>query len=117
MKPVYFNDGIVKVYTVGETCEPGSMPVESITLKASLRFKQKTLGFNRVYVESQNDIKVDNLIRCPLLKTIKALDIAIIDGEQYRVMRIQEIEDTRPKVMDMTLERLDGEFYDVGGAI
>lgn len=113
MKPQSFNDGIVKIYTVGETCTPGEMPVESITLKASLRFKQRTLGFNRVYVESQNDIQVDNLIRCPLLKTIEALDIAVINGEQYRVKRIQEIEDTRPRVMDLSLERLDGGVYDI----
>ena len=113
MKPVYFNDGIVNIFTVGEVCEPGEMPVESITLKASLRFKQRTLGFNRVYIESQNDISVDNLIRCPLLKTIEALDVAVINGEQYRVKRIQEIEDTRPKVMDISLERLDGGLYDI----
>lgn len=113
MKQVSFPDGIVTIYTVGEVCEPGSMPVESIIFKASLRFKQRTLGFNRVYVESQNDIQVDNLIRCPLLKTIEALDIAVINGEQYRVKRIQEIEDTRPKVMDISLERLDGDISDI----
>ena len=113
MKPVYFNDGIANIYAVTEISTPGDMPVEGLVLKASLRFKQRTLGFNRVYVESQNDIQVDNLIRCPLLKTIEALDVAVINGEQYRVKRIQEIEDIRPKVMDLSLERLDGGVYDI----
>lgn len=111
-----FNDGIVDIYTVGEVCEPGSMPVESIIFKASLRFKQKTLGFNRVFVELQNGIRVDNIIRCPLLKTIIALDIAIVNGEQYRVKRVQPIEEIRPRVMDISLESLD-DFYDIGGAL
>ena len=108
-----FNDGIVKIYTVDETCEPGETPVKSIILKATLRFKQRTVGYNRVYVESQGDIRVDNLIRCPLLKSIKALDIAVIGNEQYKIKRIQEIVEVMPKSMDLTLERLEGGLYDI----
>jgi len=89
------------------------MPVESMVLKAKLRFKQKTLGYNRVYIASQDDITIDSLIRCPLLKSIKKLYIAVIDGEQYKVNGIQEIVEVMPKSMDLTLERLDGGLYDI----
>lgn len=87
------------------------MPKDGLILKQTLRYKERTVGFKRYYAAMQNNIKIDFVIRCPQVRTVKADDIAIlIDGDQYRVKQIQYPEDT--PVMDLTLERL-GEFYDV----
>lgn len=89
------------------------MPKEGLILKQTLRYKERTVGFKRYYAAMQNNIKIDFVIRCPQVRTVKADNVAIlIDGDQYRIKQIQYPEDVEPPVMDLTLERL-GEFYDV----
>lgn len=50
--------------------------------------------------------KVDNLIRCPLLKTIEALDIAVINGNSTGLSEFKRLRTPRPKVMDISLEKI-----------
>lgn len=108
-----FDDGIVKIYEIANTAQAGDMPVDGLVLKQTLRYKERTVGFNRFYVALQNEVTVDFLIRCPQLRDIKPNNIAIlIDGDQYRIKQVQYPEDIEPPVMDMTLERL-GDFYDI----
>ena len=110
-----FSDGMVSVYKVTDLAQPGDLPVEGLVLKQTLRYKERTVGLNRFYAALQNNIKVDFVIRCPEVRGLseKNTDILVailIDGQQYRVMQIQYIEDAQPPSMDMTLERL-GENY------
>jgi len=113
MKPQRFNDGIVKIYTVENTAERGEMPKEGLAIKASLRFKQRMIGIQRLILADKNNSKIDNLVRTPYLSSIDPLDIAIIGGNQYQITFLQQIEDVEPPVMDLTLERLVGNEYDV----
>ena len=112
-----YNDGVCKIYKVENTALPGDMPVDGLVLKQTLRYKERTVGLNRFYQAMQNNIKVDFVIRCPEVRGLseKATDILVaipIDGQQYKVMQIQYIEDAEPPTMDLTLERL-GENYAV----
>ena len=108
-----FNDGIVKIYSVGNVSVPGGIPKEELTLMRMLRYKERTVGFNRYYVAMQNNIEVAFVIRCQQLRDVKPNNVAIlIDGDQYRIRQIQYPEDIDPPVMDLTLERV-GELYDV----
>ena len=38
------NDGVVKIYEVANTAPAGGVPVEEITLKQTLRYKERTVG-------------------------------------------------------------------------
>lgn len=110
-----FEDGVVSIYKVSDIALPGDMPVDGLVLKQSLRYKERTVGLNRFYSALQNNIKVDLVIRCPevrgLSESTNDILVAIpIDGQQYKVMQIQYIEDSKPPSMDLTLERL-GEPY------
>ena len=110
-----FNDGLVGIYKVGDVALSGDMPQEGLILKQSLRYKERTVGLNRYYSASQNNIKVDSVIRCPEVRGLseKTTDILVaipVDGQQYKVVQIQYIEDAKPPSMDLTLERL-GEDY------
>jgi hypothetical protein len=113
-----YPDGVVSIYKVADLAQPGDLPVEGLVLKQVLRYKERTVGLNRYYSAMQNNIKVDFVIRCPEVRGLseKPTDILVailIDGQQYRVMQIQYIEDANPPSMDLTLERL-GEPYATG---
>lgn len=112
-----YSDGLVSIYKVENVALPGDMPSEGLILKNSLRYHERTVGMTRYYAAMQNDIKVDFVIRCPEVRGLseKNTDILVailIDGQQYKVMQIQYIEDAVPKSMDLTLERV-GESYTV----
>lgn len=114
MKNQAFNDGIVKIYEVGNTSEPGGMPTEGLIYKQTLRYKERTVGLTRYYAAIKENVEVSAVIRCPQVRSVKANNIAILtDGEQYRIELVQYPEDIEPPVMDLTLEKVS-DFYDVG---
>jgi len=108
MKPQTFNDGVVNIYTVGNTAAPGSMPQEGLTLKVGpLRYKERTVGLNRFWAALQNQARVDLLLRVPQIREVSTHDIAIPnDGKHYDIVQIQYPEDIEPPVMDLSLERI-----------
>ena len=110
-----YSDGVVSLYKVTDLALPGDLPVEGLVLKQTLRYHERTVGLNRFYQAMQNDIKVDFVIRCPEVRGLseKATDILVailIDGQQYKVMQIQYIEDAQPPSMDISLERLGSDY-------
>ncbi len=112
-----YNDGIVKLYLVTNTAAAGDMPADGLTLKQTLRYKERTVGLGRFYQALQNNIKVSLVIRTPEVRGLSEKDsdivVAVLAGSvQYRVIQIQYIEDAQPPSMDLTLERI-GEAYAV----
>ena len=111
-----FNDGVVSLYKVTDLALPGDLPVEGLVLKQTLRYKERTVGLTRYYAALHEDIKVDFVIRCPEVRGLseKNTDILVailIDGQQYKVVQLQYIEDAQPPSMDITLTRLGDEPY------
>lgn len=108
-----FNDGIVKIYEVTNTASDGSMPVEGIALKQTLRYKERTVGLTRRNFARQDNVVIKYVLRCPRLRDVSAQDIAIPnDGKQYRIWDVQYPEDIDPPVMDITLEEMKA-VYDI----
>lgn len=107
-----FNDGVVKIYSVGNIAAPGNMPKEGLTLKVGpLRYKERTVGLNRFWVAMQNQARVDMVLRMPRIGIVSTHDVAIPpDGKQYEVKQVQYPEEIEPPVMDLTLERLDKDY-------
>ena len=106
------NDGVVTIYAVGNTAEPGDMPRKKLTKKGRLRYKRRTVGIKRHYAAMQAQAKVDLLLRVPYRPEVSAQDVAVptLDGKQYLVSFVQVIQDETPPVMDLTLERLERDY-------
>lgn len=108
-----FNDGVVSIYEVTNTAPDGSMPIEGIALKQTLRYKERTVGLTRRNFAQQDNVVIRYVLRCPLLRDVSAQDIAIPnDGKQYRIWDVQYPEDIDPPVMDITLEEMKA-VYDI----
>ena len=103
-----FNDGVVKIYTLGNVATEGDMPKEGLTLKETLRYSERTVGMGRYWTAQQAQVKVDLLIRTPQLRNISTQDIAITNSRQYMVVQIQYPEGL--KVMDLSLERVAQDY-------
>lgn len=101
-----FNDGIVTIRQMRDTAAPGDMenlqPVDLYTL----RFEERMVGMQRRYLGLQDDMRIDKLIRVQRRDDVTTDDTALIDGQEYKVRQIQYVVDIRPRVMDLSLERL-----------
>ncbi len=51
-------------------------------------------------------MRIDKLIRVQRRDDVTTDDTALIDGQEYKVRQIQYVVDIRPRVMDLSLERL-----------
>jgi hypothetical protein len=106
-----YMDGVVKIYTLTNTAEPGCKPAFSETLKETLRFRERTVGVTRFYTALESVGEIARLIRCPLRRNVTAHDIAVIiaDGPaaKYEIGQIQYPEGVVPKAMDLSLVRTD----------
>lgn len=116
IKPQAYADGVVIIYTVLNSAPAGSKPVDILTPKASLRYAERTVGISRYYAALQANVKINRLIRCPLLRDVSTQDAAIPnDGKRYRIEQIQYPDDIMPPVMDMTLVEVS-QVYEVAEA-
>lgn len=106
------NDGIVKIYSVGNIATPGNMPKEGITLKvAPLRYEERVVGMGRFWTAQQMHAQIDKIIRTPRIDDISSQDVAIlIDGKQYEIKQVQYVPDIKPPSMDLSLERIDAKY-------
>lgn len=102
-----FNDGVVEIYCIENTANPGDMPKDGLKLRERLHFKRRTVGVERYNMALQNDAMITELIRCPLRETVSLLDIAMVNGTQYRIRQLQFPEDMIPPVMDLSLSCLE----------
>ena len=104
-----FNDGVAKIYSVGDISSQGDMPKEGLTLKAEFRYSERTVGMGRFWSAQQAQAKIDLLLRVPKRREISPQDVAVPnDGHQYRIMQIQYPEGL--DVMDLSLERIESEY-------
>lgn len=107
LKTQTHNDGIVKIYAVVNISPPPDRPKESLMIKHTLRYKERTVGLNRHYVAKQSGVDVAYVLRVPRLRGVSPQDVAIPnDGKQYRIEQIQYPEDISPPVMDITLREV-----------
>ena len=109
-----FNDGLVKIYSVEDIAQPGLMPRLQLTLKVTLRYEERKLGIQRYYSGQQNQTEISRVLRVPEPPfEIDNQMIAVTEtGRQYRIRLVQNVRDTFPPCLDLTLERIiQGEEY------
>lgn len=105
-----YNDGVVKIYTVTDSAEPGRQVKEKLELKYTLAFEERALGINRLYMSRQNQAEVKRVIRVQRLN-ISSQDVAIThDGKQYRVDTVQAVQGVYPPSLDLSLRAAEQKF-------
>lgn len=101
-----YNDGSVKIYTLTDVAQPGYQPKEKLELKYSLRFENRALGINRIYLSRQQQAEIEKVIRIPRV-VISPQDIAIIhDGQQYYIDTVQEAKGVYPPSLDLSMRAI-----------
>lgn len=108
-----FNDGVLKMYTVGNIAGPGDMPKDGLILRfsSSIPYEEKTVGVTRYNAGKQNHNIIEQLLRIPRVKGISRNNIVVpIDGQQYRIEQIQTINDVEPRCLDLSLERVEQDY-------
>ena len=111
-----YNDGVVRNYSVEDTAAPGYAPVETPTLKITLRYEERRLGITRYFSGQQNQLQIDRVLRVQRAGKITSQDIAVTeDGQNYRVDLVQSVPDVWPESMDLTLSKIEQIIETEGG--
>lgn len=111
-KNEHFGDGIVKVYSVTNIAQPGDEPKDGITLKLSMRYRAKTVGFKRYYEAMQAQVQVDRMILVRKQAGVSPQDVCVVDGEQYKIVQVQHLTEEKPELMLISMQRLEA-AYDI----
>lgn len=96
-----FSDGICDIYSEDE--EGNKSPKYN-----NLGFSNRVLGFNRHYAARANQVQTNAVIRIPQLTGIDTHDTVEIKGKgKYDIELAQNIFDTNPPSIDLTLRQLE----------
>lgn len=107
-----FDSGVVEIYTVQDSAEPGYQTVPELVRPArySLRYDERSLGIQRLYEAKQNQTDIERVIRVPRCGTITNQDAAVTeDGKVYQIYTVQSVMDVYPPCLDLTLVRIEQE--------
>lgn len=109
-----FNHGVADFFRLVNVAQAGNKPVYQREKIVTLRFEYETLGMNRFYTALQADVKLDELIITPLIRSVSTQDIAVINDVPYRIEQVQHISDTKPPASRFSLSRIqeNGGVYD-----
>lgn len=94
-----FNDGIAEIYSTDEKRKLDQ-------LIATPRYQEKVIGVTRHYAALSAQEQINLLIRIPQLRLFSEDCKCVIDGYIYEIKQIQHINDTLPKVTDISLKRV-----------
>lgn len=109
------NSGVVKIYSVEDSAQPGYQPKPSLNLKLTLRYEEQRLGINRLYLSRQNQTEIEKVIRVPRQDSISNHDVAILEsGSQYSIDYTQTVQDVYPPCLDLSLVKVE-QNYEVPG--
>lgn len=101
------DDGILEVYTLSNEASNGLMPDMAKTLFERHFFKFRTVGYGRYYMASGVNMQVDLVCRIWESRDIRNDMAVLLDGEWYRIVQIQHLEDEDGlRVTDLSLERV-----------
>lgn len=112
-----YNDGLVTIYRLTDSSEPGYMPKPQPVRVALLRYEEQRLGLTRYYSAMQNNVQVERVVRVPQGTPIAAQDIAVTeDGQEYGIDLIQTVEGVWPPSLDVTLAKVSQRRVTAPGA-
>ena len=100
-----YNDGMLTVYRVTDTAQPGRLPVEELTKVVQLPYAQRKVGLYRYYQAAQNQTRVQRVLRVPkpAAEITNRDKVVTEDGREYRIDLVQTVPDVYPASLDLTL--------------
>lgn len=105
------NSGVVYIYSVEDSAQPGYQPKPTLTLKLTLRYEEQRRGINRLYLSRQNQAEVEKVIRVPRQDSISNQDVAILEnGSQYSIDYTQTVQDVYPPCLDLSLVKVEQNY-------
>ena len=105
------NSGVVYIYSVEDSAQPGYQPKPALKLKLTLRYEEQRLGINRLYLSRQNQAEVKKVIRVPRQDSISNQDVAILEnGSQYSIDYTQTVQDVYPPCLDLSLVKVEQNY-------
>lgn len=93
-----FSDGVCNIYTTDEE----GIRIDKHT---NLCFGNRVLGYGRVFEAKAHQIEVNRVIRIPNIQGVDNYDYVEIDGTKYGVKLVQNIYNTNPPSIDLTLDK------------
>lgn len=106
-----FNSGIVKIFAVSDSANPGRKPVESLSLLITLRYEEQRVGIQRFYEAKQNQVSIERVLRVYHSPLISSQCVAVTeDGEQYRIEMVQTVSNAYPACVDITLTKVEQKY-------
>lgn len=112
-----YDDGMLKIYDVVNTAEPGDMPVEGLVLKQEYYYHAEQIGISRYFAALEADQQVEAVVDVPDWSDIKTTDLAVLDGERNpkKISMVQTAYDENGlKITRLTLTKVDMN-YDIPG--
>lgn len=97
---VAFKDGICDIYTEDED------GIKTYKYN-NLCFDNRHLGFNRVFAAKAVQVKTNAVIRIPQVMNIGNDKVEIKNIGKYSIELVQQIFDTNPPSIDLTLKQLE----------
>lgn len=105
------NSGVVYIYSVEDSAQPGYQPKPALKLKLILRYEEQRLGINRLYLSRQNQAEIEKVIRVPRQDSISNQDVAILEsGSQYSIDYTQTVQDVYPPCLDLSLVKVEQNY-------
>ena len=105
------NSGVVCIYSVEDSAQPGYQPKPALKLKLTLRYEEQRLGINRLYLSRQNQAEIEKVIRVPRQDSISNQDVAILEsGSQYSIDYTQTVQDIYPPCLDLSLVKVEQNY-------
>ena len=105
------NSGVVQIYSVEDSTQPGYQPKPALKLKLTLRYEEQRLGINRLYLSRQNQAEIEKVIRVPRQDSISNQDVAILEsGSQYSINYTQTVQDIYPPCLDLSLVKIEQDY-------
>ncbi len=103
------NDGIMSIYNVDNVADPGNKPKQGLKVKEpNLRYEERTVGMSRYWTALQANARVQQVLRAHRIDTVHTDDVVIPkDGTQYKILQVQYPPDIDPKMMDLSLEKVE----------
>lgn len=95
-----FRDGLVNIYQLDQSRKP-------VLIERDIRFQKRIVGAKRNFDGEQAGYKIEKLIRIPRADLNVRGCFAVIQGQQYKIVQAQEILDTIPKCLALTLAQPD----------
>lgn len=95
---ISFNDGICDIFSEDEE----GLPINKYN---NLGFSKRVLGFKRYFEAAARQVDINRVIRIPQLAGIDNYDFVKIGTTKYEVKMVQEIYDTNPLCIDLTLDK------------